>query len=36
MLEDEIKEKEMTILEIMAPLDIHDGENAKKLESKEN
>ena len=35
MLEDEIKEKERTILEIMARLDIHDEEIAKKLESKE-
>jgi len=35
MLEDEIKEKERTILEIMARLDIHDEEIAKRLESKE-
>jgi hypothetical protein len=35
MLEDEIKEKEITILEIMARLDIHDEEIAKRLESKE-
>jgi len=35
MLEDEIREKERTILEIMARLDIHDEEIAKRLESKE-
>jgi len=35
MLEDEIKEKERTILEIMARLDIHDEEISKRLESKE-
>lgn len=35
MLEDEIREKEATILEIMARLDIHDEEIAKRLESKE-
>src|SRR5271156_1637462 len=35
MLEDEIREKEQTILEIMARLDIHDEEIAKRLESKE-
>lgn len=35
MLEDEIKEKERTIIEIMARLDIHDEEIAKRLESKE-
>jgi hypothetical protein len=35
MLEDEILEKEKTILEIMARLDIHDEEIAKRLESKE-
>jgi len=35
MLEDEIREKEKTILEIMARLDIHDEEIAKRLESKE-
>jgi len=35
MLEDEIKEKERTILEIMSRLDIHDEEIAKRLESKE-
>lgn len=35
MLEDEIKEKEKTILEIMARLDIHDEEVVRRLESKE-
>lgn len=35
MLEDEIREKEQTILEIMARLDIHDEEISKRLESKE-
>ena len=35
MLEDEIREKERTILEIMARLDIHDEKIAKRLESKE-
>ncbi|MDD3940306.1 MAG: hypothetical protein PHQ01_01870 [Candidatus Pacebacteria bacterium] len=35
MLEDEIREKERTILEIIARLDIHDEEIAKRLESKE-
>jgi len=35
MLEDEIREKEKTILEIMARLDIHDAEIAKRLESRE-
>jgi len=35
MLEDEIREKERTILEIMARLDIHDEEIAKRIESKE-
>ncbi len=35
MLEDEVREKERTILEIMARLDIHDEEIAKRLESKE-
>ena len=35
MLEDEIREKEKTILEIMARLDIHDEEIAKRIESKE-
>src|SRR3989344_5742783 len=35
MLEDEIREKERTILEIMARLDIHDEEIGKRLESKE-
>lgn len=35
MLEDEIREKEKTILEIMIRLDIHDEEIAKRLESKE-
>ncbi len=35
MLEDEIKEKEITILEIMARLNIHDEKISKRLESKE-
>lgn len=35
MLEDEIHEKETTILEIMARLDIHDEQIAKRIESKE-
>jgi len=35
MLEDEIKEKEKTIIEIMQRLDIHDDEISKRLESKE-
>jgi len=35
MLEDEIREKERTILEIMARLNIQDEEIAKRLESKE-
>ena len=35
MLEDEIREKERTILEIMSRLDIHDEEIAKRIESKE-
>jgi hypothetical protein len=35
MLEDEIKEKERTIIEIMMRLDIHDEEIAKRIESKE-
>jgi len=35
MLEDEIREKEKTILEIMARLDIHDEKITKRLESKE-
>lgn len=35
MLEDEIREKESTILEIIARLDIHDEEIAKRIESKE-
>ena len=35
MLEDEVREKEKTILEIMTRLDIHDKEIAKRLESKE-
>src|SRR5258708_7063728 len=35
MLEDEIKEKEHTILEIMARLDMHDEKIADRLESKE-
>jgi hypothetical protein len=35
MLGDEIREKERTILEIMARLDIHDEEIGKRLESRE-
>lgn len=35
MLEDEIKEKERTILEIMARLDVHDKKILERLESKE-
>ena len=35
MLEDEIREKERTVLEIMARLDIHDENITKRLESKE-
>jgi hypothetical protein len=35
MLEDEIREKERTILEIVSRLDIHDEEIAKRIESKE-
>lgn len=35
MLEDEIKEKEKTIVEIMMRLDIHDAEIAKRIESSE-
>ena len=35
MLEDELKEKEQTILEIMARLDIHDEKISKRIESKE-
>jgi len=35
MLQDEIREKERTILEILARLDIHDKEIADRLESKE-
>lgn len=35
MLEDEIREKEQTILEIMARLDMHDEEITKRIESKE-
>lgn len=35
MLEDEIKEKEKTIIEIMMRLDVHDEEIAKRLESSE-
>ncbi len=35
MLEDEIREKERTILEIMARLDIHDEKIAERLESRE-
>jgi hypothetical protein len=34
MLEDEIREKEKTIIEIMMRLDVHDAEIAKRLESK--
>src|SRR5271170_5869784 len=35
MLEDEIKEKEQTILEIMARLDMHNEETTRRIESKE-
>jgi hypothetical protein len=35
MLEDEVKEKQQTIIEIMARLDIHDEEIAKRIESSE-
>ena len=35
MLKDEIKEKEKTILEIMARLDMHNEETTKRIESKE-
>lgn len=35
MLEDEIKEKEQTVLEIMARLDVHDEKISARLESKE-
>lgn len=35
MLEDEIREKEKTILEIMARLDMHNEETTKRIESKE-
>jgi hypothetical protein len=35
MLEDEIREKEITILEIMARLDIHDQKIAERISSKE-
>ena len=35
MLQDEIKEKEETIIEIMARLDIHDEKISQRLESKE-
>src|SRR5258708_5148143 len=35
MLEDEIREKERTILEIMARLNMHDEKTTKRLESKE-
>ena len=35
MLEDEIREKEQTVLEIMARLDIHDEKVASRIESKE-
>jgi hypothetical protein len=35
MLQDELKEKEKTILEIMARLDLHDDEIAARVESKE-
>ena len=33
MLRDELKEKEQTVLEIMARLDLHDEEIAKRVES---
>lgn len=35
MLEDEIKEKEKTILEIMARLDMHDEKTTRRIESQE-
>src|SRR5882672_5977503 len=35
MLEDEIREKEKTIIEIMARLDMHDENVTKRIESKE-
>src|SRR5687767_14938354 len=35
MLEDELKEKEKTILEIMARLDIHDEKIAQRIQSQE-
>lgn len=35
MLEDEIREKEQTVLEIMARLDMHDEKISQRLESKE-
>lgn len=35
MLEDEIREKEKTILEIMARLDMHNEETTRRIESKE-
>lgn len=35
MLEDEIREKEQTIIEIMSRLDMHDQEIAKRIETKE-
>lgn len=35
MLQDEIKEKELTVLEIMARLDLQDEEIAKRVENKE-
>lgn len=35
MLQDELKEKEETILEIMARLDLQDEEISKRIESKE-
>ena len=35
MIQDEIREKEKTILEIMARLDMHDEKTTKRIESKE-
>lgn len=35
MLEDELKEKQQTIIEIMTRLDLHDEEISKRIESKE-
>jgi excinuclease UvrABC ATPase subunit len=35
MLEDEIKEKEKTIIEIMARLDMHNEETVRRIESRE-